>query len=169
LQKRLPTSFHLFPNAREVVLKPFDTVYRKKAPASYVSLHLDVPALFRLPAAPADAAAARAALAGMTLLGVLGGEPDPGLLAAALLHLPGLRAVELSCGECDAFEFGGPDALGSRLVDVLAGCPRLESLKWNLGGLHLAEHRGHGCAGGDKRGRGATPVMFKGVGGAQFR
>jgi hypothetical protein len=131
----MPTSFHLFPNAHEVVLTPCDDVYGENAP--YVELHLEVLALFRLPRAPAEAAAARAALAGVTRLEVSCGVLGPAQLAAALLHLPGLRAVSLllSWNESSVGE-RGPDALGSDLVSALAGCPRLESLEWELAEGH---------------------------------
>jgi hypothetical protein len=113
-QERRPTPFQLFPNAREVVLKACDEVL----------------GIFRLPNTPADAAAARAALAGVTRLEASDGLLEPAQLAAALLHLPGLRAVSLTGTDCDAG--WRADAFGRDLVVALAGCPRLESLEWSL-------------------------------------
>jgi hypothetical protein len=127
-QKRTPTSFQLFPNAREIVLRPYE-----EAPPGN-ALRLDVPGAFRLPDAPAEAAAARAALAGVTRLEVLDGLFRPGQLAAALLHLPGLRAVMLKCQGSEEIGECGADALALNLVAALAMCPRLESLEWNLTG-----------------------------------
>jgi hypothetical protein len=127
-QTARPTSFQLFPNAREVELQPREWVYPEgNLP---FKLRLDVPAVFRLPEAPADAAAARAALAGVTRLEVLGGVLDPEQLAAVLLHLPGLRAVSLVCNECSIVEGGAV----ADWAAALASCPRLESLEWYLTG-----------------------------------
>jgi hypothetical protein len=137
-QKRRPTSFQLFPNAREVVLQPWDSVYPKKGES--VELHLQVLGVFRLPGAPADAAAARAALAGVTRLEMAKGVLDPTGLAAALLHLPRLRAVSLLCADCSEC---GSDAVGADLVAALAGCPRLESLEWDLQGRSATGAPGH--------------------------
>jgi hypothetical protein len=130
-QKRRPTSFQLFPNARELELMTLGYVYGEDGKP--FEMNLDLPRVFRLPAAPADAAAARAALAGLTRLALWGGMLDPGQLAAALLLLPGLRGLQLMCEE---WEIGrrGADALGSDLLAALAGCPRLESLDWDLKG-----------------------------------
>jgi hypothetical protein len=139
-QKRQPTSFQLFPNARELVLRMCELVYPDGARslASIRQLRLKVPRVFRLPGAPAEAAAARAALAGVTRLEVSGGVLDPAHLAAVLRRLPGLRALALACEDwCneEREEEDGqawPDALGLDLVAALAGCPRLESLEWDL-------------------------------------
>jgi hypothetical protein len=123
-------------------------------------LDLDVPRAFHLPRARADAAAARAALAGVTRLEVSGGEPDAAQLAAAVLRLPGLRAVSLVHDECDVGERGddalyvGPGALGSDLLDALAGCPRLESLEWDLRGWLSNGAPVLRCTGFSKRSRG---------------
>jgi hypothetical protein len=140
-QKRQPTSFQLFPNARELVLRASDRVYNtRRLPLSddarSVRLSLDVRGVFRLPGTPAEAEAARAALAGVTRLEVSGGVLGPGQLAAALPHLPGLRAVALTCDddvmEREPGEQGCLEDAESDLVAALAGCPRLESLEWDL-------------------------------------
>jgi hypothetical protein len=148
-QKGCPTSFQMFPNAREIELQPRDKVHPKEGES--LELRLDVPGLFRPPGAPADAAAARAALAGVTRLEVLSDTLEPAELAAALLHLPGLRAVSLLA--CDELEVGerGVDAFGSDLLAALAGCPRLESLEWDLAGWLKKGAPGSSCT-GDGRG-----------------
>jgi hypothetical protein len=107
-----------------------------------LTLRLDVPGVFRLPSAPAKEAAARAALAGVTRLGMLGDMLDPSQLAAALLHLPGLRAVSLACGDCIA----DPELFGLGLVDALAACPWLESLEWEPEGPPQSGAQGSGLA-----------------------
>jgi hypothetical protein len=88
---------------------------------------VDVLRVFRLPSPPADAAAARAALAGVTRL-ELRGFVERGQLADALLRLPGLREVSLRC------QFESPQRptheLGEDLVAALAGCPSIQSLEW---------------------------------------
>jgi hypothetical protein len=159
-QKRRPTDLQLFPNAREVVLKAREVVSMTKA--RRFKLRLAVLGVFRLPGAPADAAAARAALAGVTRLG-LDGLFKPSELAAAVLHLPGLRAVSLVCNGCGVGACGadrryaqadGADALASDLLAALAGCPRLESLEWDLQGWHP-----EGAAGsGPGTNEGHTPI-----------
>jgi hypothetical protein len=119
-QKRCPTAFQLFPNAREVVL-----VAPKDDNVCGATRPIDVPRVFRLPSAPADAAAARAALAGVTRLELRGERFDQAQLAAALLQLPGLRAVVCGC------EMG---AWRPEVAAALAGCPGLESLEWRVTG-----------------------------------
>jgi hypothetical protein len=119
----------------------------------------DVPALFRPPAAPAaDAAAARAALAGVTRLEVRG-YAERKQLAAALLHLPGLRAASLVCA-CEAGAFDSDEAR-AHLVAALARCPMLESLEWRAGGFLSRGAQGSGGAGAPgaarARGRGRRP------------
>jgi hypothetical protein len=139
LQKRWPTSFQLFPNAREVVLDPsqrlrlagggvVEEAYAPEVPLRYADV-LDV--VFRLPSAPAEAAAARAALAGVTRLEVQGGALDPRQLPAALLHLPGLRAVSLKCGNVVQDEQEAK-YLGMYLACTLCTCQSLESLEWRV-------------------------------------
>jgi hypothetical protein len=93
--------------------------------------HVDVLDLLRLPGAPADVAAARAALAGVTRLEVRGGAIERSQLSAALLCLRGLRAVSLLACEWDGGQrpAGQP---GSDAVAALAWCPRLESLEWDV-------------------------------------
>jgi hypothetical protein len=91
-----------------------------------------VPDVFRLPRAPIDAAAARAALAGVTRLEVRG-YLERAQLTAALLHLPGLRAVSLLC-DCELRQPGEADEIGDDLVATLAACPALESLQWQVDG-----------------------------------
>jgi hypothetical protein len=137
-QKRCPTAFQLFPNAREIVLRPCERT------ATRDRWRLEVADAFRLPSKPADAAAARAALAGVTRLEVRGGGVEHAHLAAALLHLPGLRAVTLSCeywavsqDELAASEDDSSSEdieLSADLVAVLAACPSIESLDWNVAG-----------------------------------
>jgi hypothetical protein len=125
-QKRCPTAFQQFPNAREVVLA--SDAYASAGTIPRVEV-LDV---FRLPRAPADAAAARATLAGVTRLEVRSGL-ERVQLAAALLHLPGLRAVSLLC-DCELGQPREVDETGDDLVATLAGCPALESLEWEVDG-----------------------------------
>ncbi|KAI8473703.1 MAG: hypothetical protein J3K34DRAFT_173585 [Monoraphidium minutum] len=104
--------------------------------------HLSVPAALAPPAARAAAAAARAALAGVTRLEVAPGwRPwgtprreystgilDPSRLAAAVLYLPGLRAITLRC-TCDVATF---EYEGAAVAAALSGCPNLESLHWEM-------------------------------------
>jgi hypothetical protein len=128
-QKDCPTAFQLFPNARDVVLVACDV-----EGATHATRHLDVPDLFFPPSAPADAAAARAALAGVTRLEVRGPYVFCGQLEDALEHLPGLRAVTLAFS-CESRH---PSEDGDRcdnLVAALAARPSIESLHWTT---HLA-------------------------------
>jgi hypothetical protein len=92
---------------------------------------LDVPGLFRLPSVPAEAAAARAVLAGVTRLEVCDGIVEPAQLSAALLCLRGLRAVSLLCCGWDREQWTAGE-LGADLVAALAWCPQLESLEWDV-------------------------------------
>jgi hypothetical protein len=157
-QKRCPTAFQLFPNARTIVLTPCDLVEstgatrrvveddsaeedspRSSLPGGLADAdgtwrRVHIPALFRPPSAPADAAAARAALAGVTRLEVCG-VLEPAQLADALRHLPGLRAVALRCG-CVIVQIGGHNELAEDLVAALAGCPGIESLEWRVDGYY---------------------------------
>jgi hypothetical protein len=131
---------------------------------------VEVAGVFRLPSAPADAAAARAALAGVTRLEVRGRRVERAQLAAALAHLPGLRALSLVC----AFEVGPPreadvlgadelmsddddelagyvdeyDDLGIDLVAALARCPSIESLEWEIDGRKPTGALGSGAGEG---------------------
>jgi hypothetical protein len=142
---------------------------------------VEVADVFRPPTAPADAAAARAALAGVTRLEIRGHHNEPEQLAAALAHLPRLRAAALACD----FEVGPPreapprgadelgadelsddadelghfadeyDDLGADLVAVLAGCPSIESLDWEVTGRKPTGALGvPGGGGGRSDGRG---------------
>jgi hypothetical protein len=151
-QKRCPTAFQLFPNAREVMLVASDVHYQSRT-----IRRVEVAGIFRPPSSPADAAAASAALAGVTRLEIRGRRVERQQLAAALAHLPGLRAASLVC----AFEVGPPreadelaggaadelmsddsdelggfadeyDDLGVDLVAMLAVCPLIESLHWEI-------------------------------------
>jgi hypothetical protein len=144
-QKRQPTSFQLFPNAREIVIEGWDKLDLDRSEQSLL-----VPGIFRLPGAPDEAAAARAALAGVTRLEMLHFVPEPEDLAAALLLLPGLRAMELAC---DGVGFGkrGAQAFGSDLLAALAGCSQLESLEWDLSGWNIEGASGSGGRGPRKR------------------
>jgi hypothetical protein len=183
-QKRCPTAFQLFPNAREVVLVASDWETR-------TIRRVEVAGVFRPPSAPGDAAAARAALAGVTRLEVLGDCNERAQLAAALAHLPGLRAASLVCGvevqpleappgeappgeapPLEADELGADDLsdafgelghfghfvdecddLGVDLVAVLAGCPSIESLEWEVEGKASTGALG-------LRGRGASGALM---------
>jgi hypothetical protein len=134
---------------------------------SYTELTLEVPALFRLPGAPADAAAARAALAGVTRLEAPDGLLEPAQLAAALLHLPGLRDLSLTCDDCAIGERGAA-ALGSDLVAVLAACPGLESLEWDLEGWCPEGASGWGCWQRRRDGQALGASLFHRRWGASF-
>jgi hypothetical protein len=126
-QKRCPTAFQLFPNAREVVLVAADWDHRRDAVR-----RVDVLDVFRPPSAPADAAAARAALAGVTRLEMTRGRRVKRVqLADALMHLPGLREVSLAC-EFKPKHPRGPEGLAEGLVATLAWRPSLESLEWDV-------------------------------------
>jgi hypothetical protein len=134
-QKRCPTAFHLFPNAREVVLEALVRPHLAGGVAAASSLEapmqrVEVLDALRLPVAPAEAAAARAALAGVTRLEVCNGHLERTMLAAALLCLPGLREVSLlDCVLWWEGELRTVDQAGSDLVAALSWCPRLESLE----------------------------------------
>jgi hypothetical protein len=154
---------------REVVL----TLYNVHVSKGTIR-RVDVAGIFRPPAAPADAAAAAAALAGVTHLEIRGRDVERGDLAAALLHLPGLREVSLSF----ASEVGGEreaDELGADLVAALAACPSIESLKWEVtgwlpsGALGPRGGRAWGLGAlGGPRGRGASrrpPICSRARGG----
>jgi hypothetical protein len=107
---------------------------------------VEVAEVFRPPSAPADAAAAHAALAGVTRFQIRGCCLGRGQLAAALAHLPGLRAASLVCGfevepPREADELAGSavdehDKLGNDAVAALAGCPSIGSLEWVVDGKH---------------------------------
>jgi hypothetical protein len=160
-QKRCPTAFQLFPNAREVVLTPSDV-----ESSTEVIRRADVLDVFRPPTAPADAAAARAALAGVTRLEMRGSYVERGELAAALLHLPGLREVSLSF-ESEIGQLLEADELGDDLVATLAACPAIESLEWEVVGCWPS-----GAPGSRERARAragvlarATPGRRRGAGG----
>jgi hypothetical protein len=142
-QKRRPTSFQLFPNAREVVLVPRQRLRTWSggvvqvvdenemcAPPEPAVHRMDVPGLFRLPSSPADVAAARAVLAGVTRLDVRCAIIEPAQLSTALLCLRGLRAVSLL--QCRSEMEQGAEELGADLVAALAWCPQLESLEWDV-------------------------------------
>jgi hypothetical protein len=156
-QKSCPTAFQLFPNARTIVLVPSGVDYPTDS-----TWHVEVLDVFRPPRAPADAAAARAALAGVTRLEVRNGFLEPAQLAAALLHLRGLREASLACfcevAACDAAE------AGECLVAALAGCPGLESLEWRISGEESQGAQGLG-AGRRTPGRLRAPTVWRGAAG----
>jgi hypothetical protein len=142
-QKRCPTAFHLFPNAREVAL----TLSDKELFLANTIRRVDVLRLVRLPSAPADKAAARAALAGVTRLEVHGVFNERAQLEAALRHLPGLREVALmGCGS--AIEHPDEaDELSEALVAALAWRPSIESLEWEVYGWLRMGLAGEGAQG----------------------
>jgi hypothetical protein len=155
-QKSCPTSFQLFPNVRDVVLVPSQRLRLaggaveveaatdepdSNPEAAPQQVEVDVLAVFLLPDAPANAAAARAALAGVTRLAVRGGVVESAALAAALASLPGLRAVSLLDCEC------GPRLWwpGGHPAAALECCPRLESLDWDVWQRHPRGAYGSGA------------------------
>jgi hypothetical protein len=102
-----------------------------------VAWGVHVPGVFCLPSALADAAAARAVLAGVTRLEMRGRLDECAQLAAALRHLPGLRAVSLT-GNCVIKQQRDVDGLGEDFVATLAGCPAIDSLEWKFYGWSSA-------------------------------
>jgi hypothetical protein len=134
--------------------------YDRRVKGPSVFRRVEVAGVFRPPSAPGDAAAARAALTGVTRLELRGRFNECAQLAAALAHLPGLRAASLVCGvevqppreappreadEIGAGELSDDDdelggyvgeygQLGIDLAAMLAGCPSIESLEWDIEG-----------------------------------